>query len=361
MLDDFKNSELLEALLEMTNDENSDVRNLAIYDLREYDDKRVHELFLKIAEDESDPCRKIVLNYLDDPAMIDFYLKNLKCDWHDDRVDALFNIVDLCSDKRSKSDSEHEHPRERSSAEIKRMLRCPERKEIMEALSIAYRKFDSLPGTHSDYAYELVEIIKMFTPLEEEYKTILNTATKAHNPSIRFHAAMKLADIGQGNGLQILINILSETGPDWLRWKTVEHLVLIKDPRSVKLLLRLLETNDEKVKWSVAEVLGYLNDDLAVDPLIQLLEDRSKWVRAAAAKALGELGASSSIEPLIKLLDDDSEYPRYRAVEALGRMGNIGTISSLKTAFKDECHHVRMAAKRAISEIVENYFELKGD
>ena len=95
--------------------------------------------------------------------MIDFYLKALKSDSGHEVKHALSNIEDLCSEHRS--NQEYECYRKRSSSEFRRMLNGPERKEILEALSIAYSKLESMHIGSSAFMYSL-DLIEKIPPME---------------------------------------------------------------------------------------------------------------------------------------------------------------------------------------------------
>jgi HEAT repeat protein len=128
---------------------------------------------------------------------------------------------------------------------------------------------------------------------------------------------------------------------------------LLKDDRTVALLIAAITDSAGQVRAQAAWGLGLKHDSRAVEPLINALKDAEWEVRAQAAWASGLVGNRDSVEPLSAALKDSHARVRSQAAWALGLKGNKDAVEPLMVALKDPDAQVRSQAAWALG--------LKGD
>lgn len=136
----------------------------------------------------------------------------------------------------------------------------------------------------------------------------------------------------------------------YVRSSAALSLVIIKDPRAVEPLIKvLLEDKDRDVRSSAALALTYIEDTRATEPFIAALSDSDSSVRFYAARALGNLEDLRAVKPLIKVLSDKDVRVRAAAAFALGMIKDESAIDKLKElAGNDKEKFVRQAASYAV-------------
>lgn len=92
---------------------------------------------------------------------------------------------------------------------------------------------------------------------------------------------------------------------------------LMKDPRSIDVLLKGADDPERNVRQAVVLALGDIKDPRAIPVLTSALGDSYWFVRAEAAQALGKVGDASSATKLFELLADSDNYVRQNARKAL--------------------------------------------
>ncbi|NQE34274.1 HEAT repeat domain-containing protein [Microcoleus asticus] len=99
----------------------------------------------------------------------------------------------------------------------------------------------------------------------------------------------------------------------------------LKDPRTVKLLIRALERpvltfDDLCIQEFAAEMLGELGDAGAVESLISALQNDSWMTQYWTARSLGQVKSKPANDPWIEPLKDSNNRVREMAVWALGEI-----------------------------------------
>jgi HEAT repeat protein len=75
------------------------------------------------------------------------------------------------------------------------------------------------------------------------------------------------------------------------RWKAIEALARMEDPRAVEPLIRMLEDEDWRVRQKAAWALGYLGDPRAVVPLRRAYRDDREGVQEMILEAIDMITA----------------------------------------------------------------------
>ena len=162
-------------------------------------------------------------------------------------------------------------------------------------------------------------------------------------------ARESLLAIGKG-AVPWLAKALTNATSDRERWRILSVLAEIGDPRVVPIMVNNLHAQSSAIRALAAQYLGSCGDCSAVEPMLQLLSETDPnyspiWV----IDALGKLGDKRAVEPLIALLlHTQSPTERYTAIEALGRLGDAGAAKYIRLFADDPDHHVRDRVERAL-------------
>jgi HEAT repeat protein len=151
-----------------------------------------------------------------------------------------------------------------------------------------------------------------------------------------------------------VINQILETlnDQDWvIRWTGVETLGWTGNIHVVPHLVQRLNDSNWKVRIAAIRSLSEIGDNTAVVGLIALLSDNNSMVREAAAEALGALNAKEALTALETAALDQEDFVRLAAIESLGRLHYEAATKSLLVALKDKSEHVRWAAANGLSRI----------
>jgi hypothetical protein len=180
-------------------------------------------------------------------------------------------------------------------------------------------------------------------------------------------AAQALGTLGT-EGSDELILALKTKDKD-VRLGIIEALSVIRDPRAVPSLTRLLSDPGSEVRWEAAIALGEINDPASTASLVQALRDPDKYVRYGAASALQKSGwkppsdeerafhsvglqewhdvreiGEPAIPALSHVLHDRDSGVRMQAIEILGSIGNGKAVPVLMRSLADENAEVRWKA-----------------
>ena len=127
----------------------------------------------------------------------------------------------------------------------------------------------------------------------------------------------RLRASGDADSLISLLNSRDLT----VRWRAAEALGACGE-KVVTRLISVLQACDVPVRIGAIEALFMIRDPRSLRPLFKVLEhDKSLEVRWAAILALGEIGMSEAIPVLVPLLRNPNRYLRYGAATALDRLG----------------------------------------
>jgi len=87
-----------------------------------------------------------------------------------------------------------------------------------------------------------------------------------------------------------------------------------------------------------------------IDAWVQRLTSRRWWVRAESVRALGLVRESRSLSLIVRALDDEHEEVRAAAVEALGLIGDPNTIPVLLSKLADQSRNQRARVIEALRQ-----------
>lgn len=147
---------------------------------------------------------------------------------------------------------------------------------------------------------------------------------------VRRSAAQALGTTADPSSVEALIEALRD--PDrWVRGRVAEALACIGDTRAVPALIEALESSVAAHSW-VARALGALGDARAVPSLLRALNAGDGAMRGHAAAALGALGDPRAVVSLVAALQDSDDYVRERAAWALGELAQGQPAPGLKAA-----------------------------
>jgi HEAT repeat protein len=138
-----------------------------------------------------------------------------------------------------------------------------------------------------------------------------------------------------------------------VRWIGVTELERMGGDEATDLLLEALsDTTYDSIRWRAAIALGERRERRAVESLIGALGDPNHHVRAEVVGALGRIGDPRAINPLIGLLNDPYRSIRLRAIRALEQIGEPAG-AALTRALTERGLTPREAIREAIREIEE--------
>jgi HEAT repeat protein len=143
----------------------------------------------------------------------------------------------------------------------------------------------------------------------------------------------------------VLLGVLEEASIS----NSVAHaLEVLRDPRSVEVLLPMLATEDPVLRARAAVIVGKVGPSV-VELLIPMLTDEEGQIRSAAVRALGFTGAPDAVESLTDILAyDPDERVRVEAATAISFLdGSSGALAALEHALQDASVNVRLAAAQA--------------
>lgn len=138
-----------------------------------------------------------------------------------------------------------------------------------------------------------------------------------------------------------------------VRWIGVTELERMGGDEAADLLLEALsDTTYDSIRWRAAIALGERHERRAVESLIGALRDPNHHVREEVVAALGRIGDPRAIDPLIGMLNDPYRSIRLRAIRALEQIGESAG-AALHRALTGQGLTPREAIREAIREIEE--------
>lgn len=197
------------------------------------------------------------------------------------------------------------------------------------------------------------------TNLEDGYVTDILTQLRSRKWDTSNNAAKMLRDYMKslrGNASSKVINQVLETlnDDDWvIRWTGVESLGWVGNVYVVPHLIQRLSDTNWKIRVAAIRALTEIKDNSAIVGLSKLNTDTNTVVREAAAEALGFLDSKQAVVPLGVFASDSEDFVRLASVESLGRLCDKITTSFLLSALKDTSEHVRWAAANGLLGIAD--------
>lgn len=117
-------------------------------------------------------------------------------------------------------------------------------------------------------------------------------------------------------GIAPLLTCLLETADEEVRSILVEALTILKDRKSLPLLVKLLAAEDPGLRAQATALIGGLGPSGSSDSIRALLKDPSPTVRAAAATALQLMDDENALGDVISLCADEDRVTRGRAINS---------------------------------------------
>jgi HEAT repeat protein len=163
---------------------------------------------------------------------------------------------------------------------------------------------------------------------------------------VRFWAAVTLSELGDGDGLKVLVEGLAAPNT---RFESLQGLFRLRD-RSAEVPVRHLLT-----KWflpaidrvAALGVLARLGDAPARKTLQDEIERRKSDVRGLAIEIAGDLPLDDAVPTLERILADKKDPMRGAAAVALGRMGVRRVSTELARLLADEAEDADLRASAA--------------
>jgi HEAT repeat protein len=172
---------------------------------------------------------------------------------------------------------------------------------------------------------------------------------KKWNTSPGQEAAEALAKIGKSS-VTLLISALKDNDSS-VRMHAAFALGEIRDVGAVEPLNKAIKDKDHDVRMRVVNALGKILDSRSVEPLMEALKDKYPGVRIEAAFLIGFLKDKRTVEPLISALNDEVSLVRRYAAMSLIQVGDERASNALHAALKDEDPEVRQCAATALGKI----------
>jgi HEAT repeat protein len=173
---------------------------------------------------------------------------------------------------------------------------------------------------------------------------------------IRHNAASnKLAEIerladDKPAHLPRLLKLSRDSDPE-IRWRALELLADVDDPKAAKRLTDGLSDSDEIVRLECIDAVATTGNQSAVPLLCTLLDDPDPLVRREAAFALGRLGDVHSVLDLEKRASRSSKMERVGIYAGLVCLGRQQYLASLLDLTSSASYRVRSAATNTLADI----------
>lgn len=275
----------LELLLEMLNEESSEVRAGAADGLGRLGDRRAVEPLLRALQDTSPAVQARAagaLGRLGDPRALEPLVEAV-----------LRNPSDEVS--------------QRAAGALAR-LGDP---SAVEALAAALKDKEGTPRLRVVFALGKLGGPQALEPL--------TAAVKDEDPAVREAAVQALGELKDPRGTEALMGALRDSDTR-VRSAAATALGKLGDARGAEPLMAALADADANVRSSVVKALGELGDRRAGPRLLPLLGDKDGTMRQVAAESLGKVGDVTCVESLIVALKDKEAPVRSAAAGALGQI-----------------------------------------
>jgi len=327
----------VEPLIGMLNDDERDLRILAIESLGEIGDERAVEPLIEALNDEEWQMRKLIaqaLGDLGDKKAVEPLIDVLLNDYYEGvRVAAAESLGEIGDERAIDS--------------------------LIEAL------YDVDPDVRDQAEEALVQIgdpvVKAITDLlmegntHKSYAIVLDRLGWVPGTSeVAVYYWTAKGDLGQTAELgSIAIESLIEALKNGLPSERKEAAIAlgnIGDKKAVEPLIESLGDEDLFVREAAAESLGKIGDARAVDPLVEALYDQQWGVGKAAAISLGEIGDQKAVEPLFELIKNNCKgFMGYKvceaAAEALGKINKTSVDSLLASQIDNKYLTIALVEK----------------
>ncbi|MDX6766768.1 MAG: HEAT repeat domain-containing protein [Candidatus Methylacidiphilales bacterium] len=136
-----------------------------------------------------------------------------------------------------------------------------------------------------------------------------------------------------------------------VRVTAAKALGLMKDARSVDLLIEHAKDKERSVRQAIVLALGDLKDKKALSVLVAALKDEDWFVRAEAALALGKVGDAQAAAKLFELLNDSDTYVKQNTRKALQELATEENKPAYVAALKNADPAIRSMAAIALATV----------
>jgi len=164
---------------------------------------------------------------------------------------------------------------------------------------------------------------------------VLQRGLKEHDLFEKCYAASALAEGGEDQSLQMMVNIF-QTNPDLsLKMAVADGLGEIGDRKAVAILGHLYYHGEVLDRRFIVDALSSATDPSAMAILSNAARQSDPTLRMAALKGLGRLGDRGAM-PLLRLaLAKGQIFDRVMAAESLLRMGDNSGVGMLRATLND--------------------------
>ncbi len=167
----------------------------------------------------------------------------------------------------------------------------------------------------------------------------------------RRSAVEVLNEIAEPGSIRHLLTAI-EDEDWWVRSRASDALAAIGGPKVMDAVLELIRDENENVRRSAIEILNQTKDERAVKHLMQAVSDDDWWVRERAADALGEIGDSQAVNALLPMLGGDvRSIPA--AVRALGKIGGEKVATKVLPMLNHTEKNIRIEAVNALAKLAD--------
>ncbi|MFO7947848.1 MAG: HEAT repeat domain-containing protein [Armatimonadota bacterium] len=164
-------------------------------------------------------------------------------------------------------------------------------------------------------------------------------------------AAQGLGYLGDEKAARPLAEALEDPDEE-VRRRAAAALVTVPSKSVVRQIGRAaLNDPSPAVRLYAVTALGHSGVPGAISPLAEATKDEQADVRMAAAEQLGRLKAKTALNDLVAMFDDPNQDVRWEAVRAVGELETKEAAPYLLEALKDEYPQVSNAAERGLEKL----------
>ncbi len=177
-------------------------------------------------------------------------------------------------------------------------------------------------------------------------------------PRSRDAARDALVRFGGPAALEILVDLIEESGDPPFRHETVRRLSAFAGTDVLRVLAKAAQSEDPGSREAAARALGAHPGPEVEAALVALLEDPKKEVSVAALLALRDVGTDRSVVPLLRILHDSRDvFVRSTAIMTLGRLAPAEAKAAVRKLLKDPDDRIRASAIEALGRNLRDHLD----
>ncbi|MFX1520422.1 MAG: HEAT repeat domain-containing protein [Promethearchaeota archaeon] len=321
----------IDTWLQRLQDEDSKVKESALYALGELGDERAVEPLIKMLEDPSSNIRKgaaVALGWLKDTRAVEpllKYLQKAQASEFSSITYALSELKDMKAVEPLIQMALEGKSQQIRKPCIRALGKMNDKRAIIPLIEILTNKKEA-----RDFHTFTREILDKMLD-EEGIKTLIQ-AFESSNEAVKWFASRKLRELRE-KSFEPLVNAIKE-GNREIRKYSIITIAEMEDSTDIEFLNQFIE--DETLKYYVAIAFGKRGNTRGLDILIKGLSHPSKWVREQSALALGTTKDKKGFDALIVALKDTEREVRAAAAFALGELKDEKAIDPLIQAMISE-------------------------